>query len=118
MGFTGHAHAHTQRISIWKRAGAQRTLLYETYNWEEPLTVQFESQHKYGNPSYKSGADGALSGVLSVNRGDTVEWECHVVNNSAATLRFGDQAFTGEMCNVFGFYAPGFLNGPWRCGLP
>ena len=55
---------------------------------------------------------GAWSGVLNMTAGDRIEWECEVVNDSNVTLRFGDAVHTGEMCNMFGYYAPS--NGrPW-----
>ena len=45
---------------------------------------------------------GGHSGVLEFEPGDRLGWECEVVNDSDVTLRFSDEAITGEMCNVFG----------------
>jgi hypothetical protein len=49
---------------------------------------------------------------LNLAPGDRIEWECEVVNDSNVTLRFGDAVHTGEMCNMFGYYAP-TTGRPW-----
>ena len=44
------------------------------------------------------GIEGGWSGVLDLQAGDMLEWECHVVNQTDGVLRFTNQNFNGEMC--------------------
>jgi len=119
MGFAAHAHAHTSRVTAWiNRAGApegEREYVYETYDWEQPLNAQFDTVTKHDPISAMGGGkDAAHSGVLSMGKGDTFGWECDVENDDEPLpLTFGDGAYDKEMCNIFGFFAPGNGTGQW-----
>jgi hypothetical protein len=41
-----------------------------------------------------------LSGILDLQAGDLIEWQCDVVNRQNTVLRFTDQAYLGEMCVI------------------
>ena len=82
--------------------GEERRLIYESYNWEHPLELTFNSLDEYPLPDPETGTDGGYSGPLEIERGDLLEWECEVDNDLDQALTFGDQALTGEMCNLFG----------------
>ena len=116
MGVSGHMHAHGLRFSAWKvDAAGARTLVYDTYDWEEPLNAQFDSAHEYAPPDPLARTDGALSGLLTIRRGESLDWECEFLNDDLDTsLVFSDKAYTGEMCNLFGWYAPS-VGVPWSC---
>jgi hypothetical protein len=46
--------------------------------------------------------------------GDTIDWECDITNdNVAGGLQFANAVYTGEMCNMFGMYAPTYGQ-PWQ----
>ena len=113
----GHYHAHTVRLSAWRVAAGQRTLVYESYDWHEPASLQFDSGHKNPPPNPQGLVPGGHNGLLELKRGDRLEWECEVHNDSDATLRFTNQVFTGEMCILSGNYAPSF-GGTWNCTNP
>ncbi|HEX7668354.1 MAG TPA: hypothetical protein VF395_02165 [Polyangiaceae bacterium] len=111
-----HAHSHTQRVAAFiQRAGeTERTKFYEDYNWEEPTFVYYNSvtNNPVWDPLGKT--TGGLSGRITAHPGDKLSWECEVDNNSDnLTLQFSDKALTGEMCNIFGVYAP--AKQPWNC---
>jgi len=115
MGLSGHMHAHGLRFSAWTvGADGARTLVYDTYDWEEPLNAQYDSGHDYPAPDPEAQTEGAWSGILTVRRGETLDWECEIDNDLAEPLRFGNKAYTGEMCNLFGWYAPS-VGEPWSC---
>jgi hypothetical protein len=116
MGLSGHMHAHGLRLSAWKvAANGTRTLVYDTYDWEEPLNAQFDSGHEYPAPDPQARTDAAWSGLLMIRRGESLDWECEYLNDDLdAPLLFGNQAYTGEMCNLFGWYAPS-VGEPWSC---
>jgi hypothetical protein len=115
MGVSGHMHAHGLRFSASKvAADGTRTLIYDTYNWQEPLNAQFDSTHQYPAPNAEARTDGAWSGLLTISRGESLDWECEIDNDLDTSLRFSNEAYTGEMCNLFGWYAPS-TGGPWSC---
>jgi hypothetical protein len=112
IGATGHFHAHTVRFSAWHVTGGQRNLIVEDYDWHEPSNFQFDSVHMNPAPDPVKKTAGGWSGILNVKQGERIEWECHVINDSNVTLTFSNEVYTGEMCNLFGFYAPS-MGGPW-----
>jgi hypothetical protein len=117
VGATGHYHAHTVRFTAWHVTGGQRNLLFEDYDWHDPANFQFDSVNVNSAPDPATKTPGAWSGILNVKQGDRIEWECHVINDSNVTLNFGNEVYTAEMCNLFGFYAPG-MGGPWEAFNP
>jgi hypothetical protein len=115
IGLSGHMHAHGLRFSAWKvGSDGSRTLVYDTYDWEEPLNAQFDSTHHYPPPDPGARTEGAVSGLLTIRRGESLDWECEIQTDRSTQLRFGNKAYTGEMCNLFGWYAPS-VGGPWNC---
>jgi hypothetical protein len=116
MGWTGHMHAAGERQTVWRVDNdGNREKLYETFDWEEPINAEYNTIQD--NPEFDEVAktDGAVSGPVWVQPGEVIEWECEFINRTEGVLRFGNGAYTAEMCNVFGFYGPGYGEGPWRC---
>jgi len=107
MGIAGHVHAHTTRESVYlNHADGTKDLVYQTFNWAEPLFAQFDAVHK--NPVMADGKDGSITGKLLIEPGEGLSWECEVNNTlDGISLRFADRAYDAEMCNVFGYYIPG-----------
>ena len=58
--------------------------------------------------------DDAYSGVLTLEKGDSIEFECEIANDLDQTLYFANKAYTADMCNMFGFYTPS-MNAPLAC---
>jgi hypothetical protein len=94
----GHRHANNERFSAWRIRGAERTLLYEAFRWEDPLLLEFSSTVQNPVPDRARRIEGGYSGVLDLQAGDFLEWECHVINKTDGYLRFTNENFTGEMC--------------------
>jgi len=109
---TGHYHAHTVRFSAWSVIGGERRQIFEDYDWHDPKMFTFDSLQVNAPWKPEEKKAGAWSGLLNLGPGDRIEWECEVVNDSNVTLRFGDAVYTGEMCNMFGYYAP-TTGRPW-----
>jgi hypothetical protein len=51
-------------------------------------------------------ADGRPHRILELKAGDRFEFECEIVNESSAPLRWANEALTAEMCILRGTYAP------------
>ena len=96
----GHRHANNVRFTTWRVRGGQRDLIYQGYDWEETLVLEYASNVKNAVPDMPVGTEGGWSGVLDMKTGDVLEWECHVINKTDGTLRFSNNTFTGEMCIV------------------
>ena len=109
---TGHYHAHTVRFSAFSVIGGERRQILEDYDWHDPTMFSYDSLRV--NPAWSAAEKkaGAWSGILNLSAGDKIEWECEVVNDSNAPIKFGNAVYTGEMCNLFGTYAPS-TGGPW-----
>jgi hypothetical protein len=45
---------------------------------------------------------GGWTGILDLQQGDTLEWECREVNKQSTTLTFTNQTYNGWMCIIIG----------------
>jgi hypothetical protein len=118
LGVTAHMHANTTRVSMYHQPadGSPERLVFDDFNWEEPTVWRFNSTIQNDSPSRPTSASGAgINGVWKVTTKDTFRWECDVDNKTDGALKFGDQAYTGEMCNVFGMYSSPKASAPWLC---
>jgi hypothetical protein len=105
----GHYHAHGQRFTAFvTHAGGQRDKVFEMYDYKDPRTFQYDSITM--NPPFSDGAAGAWTGTLNVVAGDTLDWECHIVNDSDVALTYTNEVQTGEMCNLWGMAVGPTLN--------
>jgi hypothetical protein len=113
-----HIHAHTTRFTAYATVGGVKQKILEQYGMldipSDPKLVYFDSTTKNSQPDPTLQTDGAYSGDLYLKPGDTIDWECEQTNDgigaNGATfttpLQFTEQVYTGEMCNMFGMYAP------------
>ena len=83
---SGHMHAHSTEM----RASFDGKLIYSTRTWAEPDSTWYTSNGV---------------GAVTIPAGQPLTWECDVNNDTDATLRFGNQVQTAEMCNLFGIIA-------------
>jgi hypothetical protein len=94
----GHRHANNTRFSVWRSRGSKKDLVYQGYNWEEPVTFDYSSTVMNPVPDTAPNVEGGWSGILDIKTGDQFLWECHIVNKTNGTLNFTNNTFTGEMC--------------------
>jgi hypothetical protein len=93
----GHRHASTVSFTVWRNRGGMKDLVYQGYDYDEPLVLDYSSTVKNATPGPMP-QEGGWSGILDTKTGDTFSWECHVINTSAGTLLFTNNTFSGEMC--------------------
>ena len=98
----GHRHAHTTRFGVWLIRGGENIPLYESFNYSDMPTYQYDSISKNPKPDIASKTDGAFTGILDVKAGDQIHFECDINNTSTQSLRFANEVQTGEMCILFG----------------
>jgi hypothetical protein len=102
ISLAAHMHAHTTRLSMWKVTAGQPTLIYESYDWANPIAYPYDTVHKNPTPNRATQVPGATSGTLVLQPTDTLQWECEVDNTSNVTLTFRNEVYTGEMCIAAG----------------
>jgi hypothetical protein len=101
----GHRHAHTDRFSVWvKKQSGDMVNAYESFNWEDMPTFQYDSVSSNPAANVKAKQDGASSGMLEVQAGDEVHFKCDINNTLDVPLKFANEAIDGEMCILFGTY--------------
>jgi hypothetical protein len=114
---TGHYHAHTTQFTAWATISGQKQQIIQEYGVlgvaPEPKTWYFDSAQTNPTPDPAVQSSGAASGILHMQTGDTISWECDVTNNNVqGGIMFANAVYTGEMCNMFGMYVPS-MGGPW-----
>jgi hypothetical protein len=94
----GHRHAATYRFAAWLNDG----LIYDSWDWVESVTYNYDSLTENPPIDPSKMMDGGHSGILPVKNGDVLKYTCFVRNETENTLRFANELYTGEMCNLFG----------------
>jgi hypothetical protein len=99
----GHRHASTTRFGAWVvRADGASESVYESFNYNDMPTFQYDTVSKNPAPSVDGKLDGASSGMLELNAGDSLHFVCDVTNKLDQPLHFANEVETGEMCILFG----------------
>ena len=111
---TGHFHQNGTRFSVWKRdlAGVE-TLVYETYDWEDPGNLFYRPKSPNQPPDPVAGRHGGYSGFLTIEPGEALVYQCAFENPTDETIELGELG-RDQMCNVFGMYYPSDGN-VWDC---
>ncbi|MFI5306325.1 MAG: hypothetical protein ACHQ53_03170 [Polyangiales bacterium] len=102
LSMFGHVHASDVEFSAWRTRGSQRDLIYDSFHWEEPLWLEFTSLAKNAMPDTANKVNGGWTGILDLQAGDTLQWQCHDVNQQTTTLTFTNQTYAGVMCIIIG----------------
>jgi Copper type II ascorbate-dependent monooxygenase, C-terminal domain len=111
---TGHFHQNGTRFSVWRRdkAGLD-TLIYETYDWEDPGNLWYRDKQQNPVPDPNTLSHGGWSGFLKVEPGEQIVYQCAFANPTDQTITLGELG-GDQMCNVFGMYYPSDGN-VWGC---
>jgi hypothetical protein len=102
----GHAHTHNKRFAVYHQLADQTSeLVYDSYDGAEAPQYVYSSavENPVADPVGKH--SGATSGELIVKRGESLRFECDIVNDLNITLNNQNEVFTAEMCNLFGSVA-------------
>jgi hypothetical protein len=118
LGLFGHRHSWTTNFSAWvERSGSPTPeIVYQSFDWFDEPTYTYNSEVKNPVPSPTIHTDGAFTGILNLNTGDKLHFNCHieytdaraketkspVMPNQNGTLRFANEAYNAEMCILFG----------------
>jgi hypothetical protein len=112
----GHRHAWTTNFTSWvEKPSGDTEIVYQSFDWFDEPTYRYDSMTMNPAPAPENRTDGASSGVRMLNAGEKLHFNCHIEYtderaqaegapspSSIGTLRFANQAFTAEMCILFG----------------
>jgi len=112
-----HFHTHLTRFDVTATIGGTTTNILEQWpvlnTVTDPVIRWFDSLTTNPPIDIANMSDGAFSGDVYLKPGDAIDWYCDVTNNDQPEpLQFTEQVYKGEMCNLFGLYAP-TTGGPW-----
>lgn len=122
----GHRHAWTSNFSSWVEApDGKLDIVYQSFHWLDEPTYRYDSMTQNPMPAPQALSDGATSGVRMLMPGEKLHFNCHIEFTDAraqsegapspsqiGTLRFSNEAFTAEMCILFGSTAAVSLQTP------
>jgi hypothetical protein len=119
---TPHFHTHTTEFTVWATINGVKQEILKSFGTlgvlPEPKLTFFDSVAKNQAPDETARLNGASSGILAMKPGDQIDWECVVENNDVPQgITFQNAVYTGEMCNLFGIYAPS-TGGAWSAPNP
>jgi hypothetical protein len=98
----GHRHANNLRFSTWRERGGKQDLIYEDFDWKEPLTLEYSSTSTNTPPDTANKVAGGWNGMLDLAPGDNVVFECEIVNKTDHAFRGANEAEDDEMCILIG----------------
>lgn len=103
----GHAHTHNKRFAVYHQYPDNRTpeLVYDSYDGAEAPQYIYSSVIENPVPDPVAKTSGAISGDLMLHAGESLKFECDIVNDLNITLTGQNEVFTAEMCNLFGSVA-------------
>jgi hypothetical protein len=122
----GHRHAWTTNFSSWvENSDGKLDIVYQSFYWLDEPTYRYDSVTQNPKPAPDARTDGASSGVRTLMPGQKLHFNCHIEFTAErastekapapadiGTLRFANEAFTGEMCILFGSTAAVDIGAP------
>ncbi|HEX4340487.1 MAG TPA: hypothetical protein VH062_31480 [Polyangiaceae bacterium] len=130
----GHRHFWTENFSAWieHQGDPNPQVVYQSFDWSEMPTYRYDSAAKNPTPDATLQKDGAASGIVNLNPGDKLHFNCHIeytderastqsaapTPESNGTLHFANETFKAEMCIGFGNVTAGALGLPTRDMTP
>ena len=124
----GHRHFWTPNFSSWieRKAGMSPEIIYQSFDWAEIPTYRYDTSAQNPTPDVAAHRDGGESGILKLQPGDKLHFNCHITytaarasQNGAAPmpsangpLHFANEAFKAEMCIEYGNVTGGALGLP------
>jgi hypothetical protein len=102
LTLAGHRHLSNVRFSIWHSSGGQRDLIFEDYDAHNPASLEYNSlvTNPMSDPMTK--VAGGVSGIVNLKQGDTLDFECEIINMTDKNFFGANEAADDEMCILTG----------------
>jgi hypothetical protein len=98
----GHRHMNNVRFSVWRNRGGMKDLILEDYDPMHPAVFEYNSLTTNPKPDAASKTAGGWSGILDLKAGDTIDFECEIVNMTDKNFHGANEADDDEMCIITG----------------
>lgn len=98
----GHRHMSNVRFSAWRVRGGMKDLILEDYDPMHPAVLEYNSLTTNPMPDPTSKTAGGWSGMLDLKAGDTIDFECEIVNKTDKNFYGANEADDDEMCIITG----------------
>jgi hypothetical protein len=98
----GHRHMNNVRFSAWRTRGSMKDLILEDYDPMHPAVFEYNSLETNPKPDPASKTAGGWSGMLDLKAGDTIDFECEIVNMTNKNFVGANEADDDEMCIITG----------------
>jgi hypothetical protein len=102
LSMYGHRHLNNVRFSVWRTRGSDRQLVLEDYESEHPSVFEFNTLAKNPMPDAAAKTPGAFTGMLDIKDGDTMDFECEIINMTDKNFTGKNEAQDDEMCILVG----------------
>jgi hypothetical protein len=102
LNLYGHRHLNNVRFSVWRTSGGQRDLVFDDYNSEHPGFMAFNSLTMNPAPDPMAKTLGGVSGILELKDGDTLDFDCEIINKTDKNFVGLNEAEDDEMCIMIG----------------
>jgi hypothetical protein len=98
----GHRHLNNVRFSVWRTSGGKRDLVFDDYDSEHPGSLDYNSLAMNPLPNPAAKTLGGVPGMLELKQGDTLDFDCEIVNNTDKNFFGANEAEDDEMCIMIG----------------
>jgi hypothetical protein len=98
----GHRHMSNVRFSAWRNRGGMKDLILEDYDPKHPEVLEYNSLTTNSKPDPMNKIAGGWSGILDLKAGDTIDYECEIVNMTDKNFFGANEADDDEMCIITG----------------
>jgi hypothetical protein len=99
----GHAHWHNQRFVVYRdKTDGTSEVVYDSYDGAEAPSYMYNSIIQNPVPDPVNRHSGAASGDFWLAPGEKMHFDCDITNDLNTPLLGTNEAFTGEMCILFG----------------
>jgi hypothetical protein len=102
LSLYGHRHLNNVRFSIWHNSGGKKDLVFEDYDAQHPSVLEYNSLTMNPVPNPTTKTMGGASGIMNLKQGDTLDFECEIVNNTDKNFYGANEAADDEMCILVG----------------
>ena len=98
----GHRHLNNKRFSAWLERDGTRNLVLEDFDPEHPTVLEYNSIAMNPSPDAMVKRAGGHSGILDLQPGDTLSFECEILNDTDKNFTGANEANDDEMCILVG----------------
>jgi hypothetical protein len=102
LTLSGHRHLNNVRFSVWHTRAGQKTLVLEDYDAEHPASLEYNSLTTNIAPNPMMKVTGGTSGIIDLKQGDTLDFECEIINDTDKNFFGANEASDDEMCILTG----------------